>query len=114
MQPRSGHYKPPASSFRAFVHSLQTRGVDMAVLSVPRSCAVLLGMEGYSRGKQNLMKIKKAVGGEGGGGDDGNNDERDDDENRKKGERGQKAEGERMEDNFGDVKGVSAQFDGET
>ncbi|CAL8575147.1 hypothetical protein XPA_001089 [Xanthoria parietina] len=114
MQPRSGHYKPPASSFRAFVHSLQTRGVDMAVLSVPRSYAVLLGMEGYSRGKQNLLKIKKAVGGEGGGDDDGNNDERDDDENRKKGERGQKAEEERMEDNFGDEKGVSAQFDGET
>ena len=82
----------------------------MAVLSVPRSYAVLLGMEGYSRGKQNLLKIKKAVGGEGGGGDD---DERDDDEKRK-GERGQNADEERMEGNFGDEKGVSAQFDGET
>ena len=101
MQPRSGHYKPPASSFRAFVHSLQTRGVDMAVLSVPRSYAVLLGMEGYSRGKQNLLKIKRVVGGEGGGGDDGNNDERDDDENRKKGERGQKADEEKMEEKRG-------------
>ena len=103
MQPRSGHYKPPASSFRAFVHSLQTRGVDMAVLSVPRSYAVLLGMEGYSRGKQNLMKIKKAVGVEGGGdGDD--DDKRDDDENRK-GERGQNADEERMEETIGNEKG---------
>ena len=114
MQPRSGHYKPPASSFRAFVHSLQTRGVDMAVLSVPRSYAVLLGIEGYSRGKQNLLKIKRVVGGEGGGDDD----ERDDDEKRK-GETGQKAEEERIDTSMpegtkGAEKGGSAQFDGET
>ncbi len=61
MQPRSGHYKPPASSFRAFVHSLQKRGVDMSVLSVPRSYAVLLGIEGYYKGRQNIQKLKAAV-----------------------------------------------------
>ncbi|KAI4222378.1 MAG: hypothetical protein LQ349_007640 [Xanthoria aureola] len=73
----------------------------MAVMSVPRSYAVLLGMEGYSRGKQNLMKIKKAVGVEGGGDDD----ERNDDENRK-GKRGQKADEERMEEKTGNEKGA--------
>lgn len=105
MQPRSGHYKPPASSFRAFVHSLQTRGVDMAVLSVPRSYAVLLGMEGYSRGKQNLLKIKKAVGVEGGGGDE--EEGADDDERNDDGRKG--AEGGRGEDGLpqdGRKKGV--------
>ena len=81
----------------------------MAVLSVPRSYAVLLGMEGYSRGKQNLLKIKKAVGFEGGGGGD---DDAGNDDEKRKGERGQKADEERMEEKRGDEKGVSAPIDG--
>ncbi|KAL8852891.1 MAG: hypothetical protein Q9221_002267 [Calogaya cf. arnoldii] len=78
MQPRSGHYKPPAASFRAFVHSLQKRGVDMSVMSVPKSYAVLMGIEGYSKGMQTKQKIKEKLGfGEGG------------DEDKKEGERGE-------------------------
>lgn len=80
MQPRSGHYKPPASSFRAFVHSLQKRGVDMSVMSVPRSYAVLMGIEGYYKGRQNIHKLKAAFksekGGDGEGGDGEKEDER--------------------------------------
>ncbi|KAI4090845.1 MAG: hypothetical protein LQ344_004492 [Seirophora lacunosa] len=83
MQPRSGHYKPPASSFRAFVHSLRERGVDMSVLSVPKSYAVLMGLEGYGKGMGGVEKVKKALGlekkkgggdeqeGEGKGGEEG-------------------------------------------
>ncbi|KAL8703862.1 MAG: hypothetical protein Q9201_002951 [Fulgogasparrea decipioides] len=73
MQPRSGHYKPPASSFRAFVHSLQKRGVDMSLMSVPKSYAVLMGIEGYTRGTRQIHKIKQALGLEKGS-DDGNGD----------------------------------------
>ncbi|KAL9007390.1 MAG: hypothetical protein Q9173_007327, partial [Seirophora scorigena] len=61
MQPRSGHYKPPASSFRAFVHSLRERGVDMSVLSVPKSYAVLMGLEGYGKAMGGVEKVKKAL-----------------------------------------------------
>ncbi|KAL8950747.1 MAG: hypothetical protein Q9222_003244 [Ikaeria aurantiellina] len=61
-QPRSGHYKPPASSFRAFVHSLEKRGVDMGIMSVPRSYAVLMGIEGYTKGMKGMDKMKKALG----------------------------------------------------
>ena len=75
MQPRSGHYKPPAGSFRAFIHSLQKRGVDMSIMSVPKSYAVLIGMEGYSRGMETKLKIKKSLGLEKGG-DEGGDDER--------------------------------------
>ncbi|KAL9584825.1 MAG: hypothetical protein Q9203_004509 [Teloschistes exilis] len=74
MQPRSGHYKPPAASFRAFVHSLQKRGVDMSVMSIPKSYAVLFGVEGYSRGLKTMASIRRALGiekeGDGGSGDE--------------------------------------------
>ncbi|KAL8661599.1 MAG: hypothetical protein Q9202_005427 [Teloschistes flavicans] len=74
MQPRSGHYKPPAASFRAFVHSLQKRGVDMSVMSIPKSYAVLLGVEGYSKGLKTMASIRRALGidkeGDGGSGDE--------------------------------------------
>ncbi|KAL8903121.1 MAG: hypothetical protein Q9207_004143 [Kuettlingeria erythrocarpa] len=72
-----------ASSFRAFVHSLQKRGVDMSVLSVPRSYAVLLGVEGYYKGRQNLQKLKAAVK-LGKGNDDGSGSEEDGEERRLK------------------------------
>ncbi|KAL8969228.1 MAG: hypothetical protein Q9183_002097 [Haloplaca sp. 2 TL-2023] len=72
MQPRSGHYKPPASSFRAFVKSLQKRGIDMSILSVPKSYAVLMGIEGYTKGLKQVSTVKKALGLEkrGGGGNE--------------------------------------------
>ncbi|KAL9599679.1 MAG: hypothetical protein Q9219_003667 [cf. Caloplaca sp. 3 TL-2023] len=83
MQPRSGHYKPPASSFRAFVHSLQKRGVDMSIINVPKSYAVLMGIEGYYKGRQNVQKIKKALG-LGKGSDDGSGDEEKEQERRRR------------------------------
>ncbi len=91
MQPRSGHYKPPASSFRAFVHSLQKRGVDMSVLSVPRSYAVLLGIEGYYKGRQNIQKLKAAL--TPGKGDDGSDGEEGEEERRLKEDVGRKGAG---------------------
>ncbi|KAL8708293.1 MAG: hypothetical protein Q9220_006768 [cf. Caloplaca sp. 1 TL-2023] len=81
-QPRSGHYKPPASSFRAFVHSLQKRGVDMGIMSIPKSYAVLMGIEGYTRGTQGIDRIKKALG-MSKGADEGSGDEQKEEERRK-------------------------------
>ncbi|KAL9042118.1 MAG: hypothetical protein Q9180_000823 [Flavoplaca navasiana] len=77
IQPRSGHYKPPATSFQAFIHSLQKRGVDMSMMSVPKSYAVLMGMEGYTKGMKTKQKIKKSLALEKGaeGGDDARRDE---------------------------------------
>ncbi|KAL8809743.1 MAG: hypothetical protein Q9200_003161 [Gallowayella weberi] len=83
MQPRSGHYKPPASSFRAFVHSLQKSGVDMSVMTVPKSYAVLMGIEGYSKGVKNMERIKKALGIKKGD-DDGSGDEVKEEERRRR------------------------------
>ncbi|KAI4171403.1 MAG: hypothetical protein LQ343_004259 [Gyalolechia ehrenbergii] len=94
MQPRSGHYKPPASSFRAFVHSLQKRGVDMSVMSVPKSYAVLIGLEGYSKGMENMQKIKKAVGLEKGGGDGSGNEEKEGERRKQKHEKGKERDDE--------------------
>lgn len=54
LSPLSGHYRPPTRNFRAFVHSLHENGVDMSKVSISKSYAVLLGLEGY-------MKTKKQV-----------------------------------------------------
>jgi hypothetical protein len=65
LSPLSGHYRPPASNFRAFVHSLEDEGVDMSHVSISRSYAVLVGLEMYvktrSKGKAVLgkMSLKK-------------------------------------------------------
>ncbi|KAL8839174.1 MAG: hypothetical protein Q9176_004677 [Flavoplaca citrina] len=107
MQPRSGHYKPPASSFRAFIRSLRKRGVDMSMMSVPKSYTILMGMEGYSRGMETKRKIKKTLGLEKGA------DEWGDDERREK-ERKQKAREEKRDSPGAEVrgeKGVSAQIE---
>lgn len=57
LQPRSGHYRPPAANFRAFVHSLRDEGVDMSRVSISKSYAVLVGIEGYTKTRK---KIKEA------------------------------------------------------
>ena len=54
LSPLSGHYRPPTKNFRAFVHSLSEAKVDMSRVSISKSYAVLLGLEGY-------MKTKKSV-----------------------------------------------------
>ena len=58
LSPLSGHYRPPASNFRAFVHSLEDAGVDMGRVSISRSYAVLVGLEAYVKTK---AKGKEAV-----------------------------------------------------
>ncbi|KAF7519070.1 hypothetical protein G7054_g13225 [Neopestalotiopsis clavispora] len=61
LSPLSGHYRPPASNFRAFVHSLKDEGVDMSHVSISKSYAVLVGLEAYvktrRKGKEALQKI---------------------------------------------------------
>jgi hypothetical protein len=61
LSPLSGHYRPPASNFRAFVHSLEDEGVDMSHVSISKSYAVLVGLEAYvktqKKGKEALQKL---------------------------------------------------------
>ncbi|OJJ99125.1 hypothetical protein ASPACDRAFT_43785 [Aspergillus aculeatus ATCC 16872] len=57
LAPLSGHYRPPAANFRAFVHSLQDQGVDMSGVSISKSYAVLLGIEGYTRTKHKVRAL---------------------------------------------------------
>ena len=47
LSPLSGHYRPPAANFRAFLKSLKSEGVDMRRLTVSKSYAVLVGLETY-------------------------------------------------------------------
>jgi hypothetical protein len=58
LSPLSGHYRPPAANFRAFVHSLRDAGADMSRVSISRSYAVLVGLEAYVRTRR---KIKHGV-----------------------------------------------------
>jgi hypothetical protein len=55
LSPLSGHYRPPASNFRAFFKSLKEAGVDMGRVSVSKSYAVLVGLEMY-------VKVRKKAG----------------------------------------------------
>lgn len=61
LSPLSGHYRPPASNFRAFVHSLEDEGVDMSHVSISKSYAVLVGLEAYvktkKKGKEVVQKL---------------------------------------------------------
>lgn len=61
LSPLSGHYRPPASNFRAFVKSLKEEGVDMRHVSISKAYAVLVGLEAYmktrSKGKDLLKKM---------------------------------------------------------
>lgn len=61
LSPLSGHYRPPASNFRAFVKSLKEEGVDMSHVSISKSYAVLVGLEVYvktrKKGKDMLRRV---------------------------------------------------------
>ncbi|KAJ9152047.1 IQ calmodulin-binding motif protein [Pleurostoma richardsiae] len=63
LSPLSGHYRPPASSFRAFVRSLKEEGVDMSRVSISKSYAVLVGLEFYMKtrrkGKELVQKATR-------------------------------------------------------
>lgn len=61
LQPRSGHYRPPASNFLAFIHALRAKGVDMSASSVSASYAALIGIEGYMKGKTALQEAKTGL-----------------------------------------------------
>lgn len=62
LSPLSGHYRPPASNFRAFVHSLKEEGVDMSHVSISKSYAVLVGLEMYMKTQQKGKRLlEKAV-----------------------------------------------------
>ncbi|KAF4538442.1 IQ motif EF-hand binding site [Lasiodiplodia theobromae] len=54
LSPLSGHYRPPTSNFRAFVHSLRDAGVDMSRVSISRSYAILVGLEAYVKTRRKL------------------------------------------------------------
>ncbi|OKL56996.1 hypothetical protein UA08_07716 [Talaromyces atroroseus] len=61
LSPLSGHYRPPAANFRAFVHTLQNNGVDMSHVSISRSYAILVGIEGYMKFKQKKKVVKEKI-----------------------------------------------------
>lgn len=52
LSPLSGHYRPPAANFRAFVRNLKQGGVDMSHVSISKSYAVLVGLEMYTKSRQ--------------------------------------------------------------
>lgn len=64
LSPLSGHYRPPASNFRAFLKSLREEGVDMKHVTISKSYAVLVGLETYvkihKKGKEVMGKLKRA------------------------------------------------------
>ena len=61
LSPLSGHYRPPASNFRAFVHSLEDAGVDMRRVSISRSYAVLVGLEAYVKTKAKGKEVARRL-----------------------------------------------------
>lgn len=64
LSPLSGHYRPPASNFRAFLKSLREEGVDMKHVTISKSYAVLVGLETYvkihKKGKEVIERLKRA------------------------------------------------------
>lgn len=61
LSPLSGHYRPPAANFRAFVHSLEEEGADMSRVSISRSYAILVGLESYVKTRRKLKKGQRAL-----------------------------------------------------
>ncbi|ETI22617.1 hypothetical protein G647_06693 [Cladophialophora carrionii CBS 160.54] len=61
LSPLSGHYRPPAANFRAFVHSLRDAGADMSHVSISRSYAVLVGLETYTKARKQLKCAEDSV-----------------------------------------------------
>ncbi|OAL24476.1 hypothetical protein AYO20_10634 [Fonsecaea nubica] len=61
LSPLSGHYRPPAANFRAFVHSLRDEGVDMSHVSISRSYAVLVGLESYTKTRKRIKAVSESV-----------------------------------------------------
>ncbi|KAF5023068.1 hypothetical protein F66182_4880 [Fusarium sp. NRRL 66182] len=62
LSPLSGHYRPPASNFRAFTHSLRQSEVDMSHVSISKSYVVLIGLETYIKTKRKGKDFAQRVG----------------------------------------------------
>ncbi|KAG6039641.1 hypothetical protein E4U41_002390 [Claviceps citrina] len=64
LSPLSGHYRPPASNFRAFVKSLKQEGVDTSHVSISKSYTILVGLETYMKtrrkGKEMMGKLVRS------------------------------------------------------
>ena len=62
LSPLSGHYRPPASNFRAFVRNLKDEGVDMSHVSISKSYTILVGLETYLKTRRKGKKfVEKLV-----------------------------------------------------
>ena len=62
LSPLSGHYRPPTRNFRDFVHFLRDEAhADMSRVSISKSYAVLLGLEGYMKSKRKVESGVKEV-----------------------------------------------------
>ena len=57
LSPLSGHYRPPASNFSAFVKSLREGGVDMSHVSISKSYAILVGLETYVKTRKKSKHL---------------------------------------------------------
>ncbi|KAH0539096.1 hypothetical protein FGG08_004334 [Glutinoglossum americanum] len=57
----SGHYRPPASNFRSFIHMLKASGTDMSRVSISKSYAVLVGLEAYTRTRRKIKSVYQSV-----------------------------------------------------
>ncbi|KAK4164256.1 hypothetical protein QBC43DRAFT_378927 [Cladorrhinum sp. PSN259] len=57
LSPLSGHYRPPASNFKAFVNSLKEEGVNMGSVSISKSYAILVGLEAYAKVSDRMKKV---------------------------------------------------------
>ena len=51
----------PAKNFQQFVHRLRDDGVDMSHVSISRSYAVLVGLEGYLGAKRAVKRGEQRV-----------------------------------------------------
>ena len=61
LSPSSGHYRPPAKNFRAFVKDLEDAGVDMSRVSISQSYAVLIGLEAYTKTRRKLKAAESGI-----------------------------------------------------
>ncbi len=61
LSPLSGHYRPPASNFRAFVKALKASGVDMSHVSISKAYAVLVGLEAYMKTKRKGKELVRRL-----------------------------------------------------
>lgn len=61
LSPLSGHYRPPAANFRAFVNSLKASEVDMHHVSISKSYVVLVGLEAYIKTRRKGKNLESKL-----------------------------------------------------